>query len=84
MCQGRGWRPALRQVVECQDCKGTGRVHHCVACAGRGQLWLGPGLGYIDCPVCPSMRGGVRTERIFVVMNGQRFERVPPKVGARG
>lgn len=84
MCQGRGIRPGLFRMVPCQDCKGTGRVHHCVACGGRGQLWLGPGEGYIDCPVCPSARGGIRTARTYVEMGGRLFERVPMKAGVGG
>jgi len=76
ICHGTGERPTLIGVVPCADCGGTGRVHHCVACAGRGNLWLG-GSEYIDCPVCPSTRGGIRTPRRFIVMSGRRFEAVP-------
>lgn len=78
LCHGSGTRPTLTGRVACVDCRGTGRVSHCVACAGRGQLWLG-GAEYIDCPVCPSLRGGIRTPRTYVVMGGQAFQRVPLK-----
>lgn len=80
MCRGRGARRGLYQVVQCIDCGGTGRVNHCVACAGRGKLWLG-GDEYIDCPVCPSMNGGAAPVRVHVVMSGIQFQ--PTPIGAR-
>jgi hypothetical protein len=83
LCQGTGVRPTLTGVTQCLDCKGTGCVSHCVACAGRGKLWLG-GSEYIDCPVCPSALGGVQTSRTYVVMEGRVFERVPMKAASDG
>lgn len=82
LCAGSGRRRAPWGWVACLDCRGSGRVHHCVACGGRGKLWLG-GTEYIDCPVCPSARGGVRPVRTYVVMGGRTFARVPLAV-ARG
>jgi len=76
MCRGTGARWTGWTWVECADCQGTGRVKHCVACGGRGKLWLG-GREYVDCPECPSALGGVRpASKRYVVMSGLRFERV--------
>lgn len=83
MCRGSGERDALLGKVPCQDCGGTGRVYHCVACGGRGKLWLGGGE-YIDCPVCPSANGGARTPRTYVVMGGRTFAKVPMKAAVGG
>lgn len=76
MCQGRGWRDTGFSIVECADCKGNGRVDHCIACAGRGKLWLG-GSEYMDCPVCPSARGGIVKPKLYVVMGETRFKATP-------
>lgn len=74
MCLGMGYRHGRI----CPDCKGEGRVDHCVACSGRGKLWLG-GSEYIDCPVCPSANGGIKTPKTHVMM-GVTF--APYKMGA--
>jgi len=76
MCRGRGEKWTGWSWVECLDCHGEGRVKHCVACAGRGKLWLGGGE-YIDCPVCPSMLGGAQKPKTYIAMNGVKFERRP-------
>lgn len=55
-CRGRGERLGLHvsgvtQRFRCLDCDGTGRVKHCIACVGTGQLSLGEGA-MMDCPEC--------------------------------
>ncbi|HTG26116.1 MAG TPA: hypothetical protein VK681_39325 [Reyranella sp.] len=50
------------------DCDGTGRVKHCVACAGRGKLWLG-GSDYLDCPECGG-KGYPKPNRTHVQSKG--------------
>lgn len=51
ICRGRGRVFTGVEWLPCLDCDERGRVIHCVACAGRGALWLG-GSDYLDCPEC--------------------------------
>lgn len=69
LCRGLGYTP----WGPCLDCKELGRVKHCVACGGKGKLWLG-GSDYLDCPACPSSRGAARTEKKYVFLGNHRFE----------
>lgn len=78
VCRGRGYYGASIQwnVVQrgpCLDCGGTGYVKHCVACTGKGTLWLGPnGLGssdYLDCPECEG-KGYPQPKRMHVPTTG--------------
>lgn len=78
ICGGRGfWGAAIvlgkLQHRPCVDCQGTGFVRHCVACHGKGTLWLGPnGLGssdYLDCPECEG-KGYPKPKRLQVQTTG--------------
>ena len=43
-------------------------MRHCIACAGRGRLWLGA-ADYLDCPECLG-KGYPQPKRMYVQTTG--------------
>lgn len=68
-CGGRGQVWSGRRFLKCQDCLGTGRVNHCLACVRRpGWIWLGGG-DYLECPNCEGT-GKPKRRDPFVAVGG--------------
>ena len=77
-CNGRGWLRHNVWAVPCKDCDGQGYHKFCLACHGRGALWLGGG-DYVECPECQGSGGILKNrthtnEGIVVVRRSPQLE----------
>lgn len=76
-CNGRGWLLFHGKEIPCSDCKQIGFHKHCLACKGRGVLWLGGGE-YVECPECQGTGGilkrRVHTKEIITVSRSTMLE----------